>query len=312
VSSPDRSAAPAPFAPPSSGVRLAACLRLLRLRHWIKNAFIFLPAVFGGRLLHFDSVLTALTTFLSFSLVASSVYVLNDWVDRAEDRLHPLKRRRPIAAGLVPGRLALALGSSVLLAGLALGALGGRSVLLLEAAYLLLNLAYSFGLKHAVLLDVFAIAAGFVIRVWIGAAALQIAASHWLILCTFFLALFLGFGKRENELRLPSETFLGHRSVLRDYSFELISQLNLVVLSVTLLCYALYTVAPETLARFHTDRLVYSVPFVAYGLMRYLYLLRNKAEGGSPTDLLLHDRPLAACILLWFGYCTVILYFARA
>ncbi len=297
---------PAPL--PSAASRMAACVRLLRPRHWIKNAFIFLPGTFGGRMLQLESLYTALLTFLSFSLLASSVYVLNDWTDRQEDRLHPLKRRRPIAAGLVSGPLALALGVSVLAGAAALAAFCGPAVLALEGVYLALNVAYSMGLKRAVILDVFAIAAGFVIRVWIGAAALDVAASHWLILCTFFLALFLGFGKRENELRLPEGASTGHRAVLRDYSFELISQLNLVVLGATLLCYALYTVAPETVARFHTDRLVYSVPFVAYGLMRYLYLLRLKAEGGSPTDLLLRDRPLAACIVLWLVYCVAIVY----
>jgi 4-hydroxybenzoate polyprenyltransferase len=284
--------------------------RLLRCQQWVKNAFIFGPLVFVGRLGDAPSVLTALLAFLSFSLVASALYIFNDWTDRFEDRLHPLKCRRPIAAGLVSGRRAFATAVPVLLAGIAIP-LAARAfgVLLLETAYVVLNLAYSLRLKRTVLVDVFAISAGFVIRVWVGAVALHVAASHWLILCIFFLALFLGFSKREAELRLPDGNAAGHRSVLRDYSSDLIAQLNLVVLSATLLCYALYTVAPETVAKFGTDRLVYSVPLVAYGLMRYLFLIRARAQGGSPTDLLLRDRPLQTCIVLWLTYCVAILYF---
>ena len=266
--------------------------------------------VFAGRLTDVHSIATAVCAFLSFSLLASSVYVLNDWLDRERDRLHPAKCKRPLASGLVKGPTALMLGLGVLLAGGALGiATTNSSVIALEAIYIAINVAYSWRLKRIILLDVFAIAIGFVIRVWVGAFALQVTASHWLILCTFFLALFLGCGKRENELALLNGASANHRSVLNEYSLRFISEINLIVMTATLICYALYTVAADTVAKFGTDHLVYSVPFVTYGLLRYLYLIRIRSQGGSPEDLVTSDLQLWISVLCWLACCTAVVYF---
>jgi len=287
----------------------AGCVQLLRIRQWLKNGFVFAPLIFAGRLRDPISVATAASAFLSFSLVTSAVYVLNDWLDRDEDRLHPDKRYRPIASGLVPVPTALALAGLLLMGGLVSGwAFDNPTVVLLEGAYILINAAYSFGLKRILIADAFAVASGFVIRVLVGAAAVQVEASHWLLLCTLFLALFLSFAKRHSELRLLGQDSVNHRLVLASYSPALIGQLNVILCAVTVVSYALYTVAPETITKFGTDRLVYTVPFVLYGLFRYLYLVEIKGDGGNPSTLALRDRGLVICIVLWLLACLVIIY----
>jgi 4-hydroxybenzoate polyprenyltransferase len=276
---------------------------------WVKNGFVLAPVIFAGELGNLRSVARAATACGSFCLVASAVYAFNDWLDRNEDRHHPQKRLRPVASGAVSPATAVVLAALLLAAGLGLGfSLLGPAVAALEAAYVLVNLAYSAGLKRVIILDVFAVASGFVIRVLVGALAVDVAASHWLMLCTLLLALFLGFSKRLGELRLLREEGVNHRVVLNSYSPALITQLNVILCSATVVCYALYTVAPETIAKFGTDRLIYTVPFVLYGLFRYLFLVEVRGEGGNPSALIVRDASLALCILGWLLACVVVIY----
>ena len=296
---------------PTFGTTAVAAVRLLRIRQWLKNTFVLAPLVFAGDLGRTESVINALAAFGSFCLMSSAVYVMNDLLDRDSDRHHPEKRDRPIAAGLVSVPAAVAAGLALAGASLGLAATVGPVVIALLSGYFLLNLAYSVYLKRLVILDVFSIAAGFVIRVLVGAYAIPVTASHWLLLCTFLLALFLGFSKRRTELVLLQSGSESHRPVLAWYSAELITYMNLIVCAATIVCYALYTVAPETIEKFHTDALVYSVPFVVYGVFRYLFLVYALGEGGSPADMVLRDRPLLACVTLWAAYCSFVIYVWR-
>jgi 4-hydroxybenzoate polyprenyltransferase len=284
-------------------------VRLLRVRQWLKNGFVFGPLVFAGELTDSTSIQHAIWAFLSFSLVTSAVYALNDWFDRKEDRQHPEKCGRPIASGAVSGKVAAILVVCLIVVGGGLACLTTNlTVAALEAIYLAINVYYSLSLKHVVILDVFAVASGFVIRVLVGAVAVGVPASHWLLLCTLLLALFLGFAKRRSELELLKQNSVGHRSVLALYSPALITQLNVILCSATVVCYALYTVAPETVARFGTDHLIYTVPFVLYGLFRYLFLVEIRHDGGNPSSLVFRDRSFAVCILLWILACVLVIY----
>ena len=289
---------------------LLGLVQLLRTRQWLKNSFIFAPLIFAGGLNDSMGIQHAIGGFLSFSLVASAVYVLNDWFDREEDRLHPEKCGRPIASGAVPIRAAAIMAAGLIVAGGVLAWLTTNpNVVVLEGVYLALNIYYSHSLKHIVILDVFVPAAGFVIRVLVGAVAVGVPASHWLLVCTLLLALFLGFSKRRSEIELLKEHSVSHRSVLAYYSPALINQLNAVLCSSTVVCYALYTVAPETVAKYGSDHLIYTIPFVLYAIFRYLFLVEIKHDGGDPSSLILRDRPFALCILLWLLACGFVIYF---
>jgi 4-hydroxybenzoate polyprenyltransferase len=282
----------------------------MRARQWLKNIFIFAPLAFAGGLNESRAVQLAIGAFLSFSLVASAVYVLNDWFDREEDRLHPEKCGRPIASGAVPGSAAAIMAPGLIVAGGVLAWLTTNlDVLALEAIYLVLNICYSRSLKHIVILDVFVPATGFVIRVLVGAVGVGVPASHWLLLCTLLLTLFLGFSKRRGEIELLKENSVCHRRVLASYSPALINQLNVILCSSTVVCYALYTVAPETVAKYGADHLIYTIPFVLYAIFRYLFLVEIKHDGGDPFSLILRDRPFALCILLWLLACGYVIYF---
>jgi 4-hydroxybenzoate polyprenyltransferase len=283
--------------------------QLLRLPDWIKNTFIFAALIFSGGLRSPARVEAALWAFVSFSLIAATVYVLNDWQDRAADRLHPEKRRRPIARGLISGPAALLFGVCLMTAGFAVAVTRVNwPVAGLEAAYLVINAAYSLGMKRVVILEALAVASGFVIRVLVGAAAVGVQPSHWLLLCTLFLALFLTFAKRHGELLVLAQGGAEHRSVLSAYTPAFIGQLNILLCSVCLLAYSLYAAAPDTVARLGSDHLIYTVPLVLYGLLRYLYLVQVKGEGGNPSKLVLRDRSLAGCILVWVLLCAAIIY----
>jgi len=266
--------------------------------------------VFAGELKNPASIGTSLAAFIAFCLVSSAGYIFNDFLDRESDRLHPEKRHRPLAAGLVSPAAALLLALFALAAGLVIAAVyTNLTALLLMLAYLASSLYYSIHLKKVFLLDVFSVALGFVLRVLAGAYAIEVVASHWLILCTLLLSLFLGFSKRRHEILLLGDEPSRHRSTLSAYTPELIASMNHIVCSATVVCYALYTVAPDTVAKFRTDRLVFSVPFVLYGLFRYLYLVQSRREGGNPGALLLRDRPLLLCVVCWLLYCAYIIYF---
>ncbi len=240
--------------------------------------------------------------FLSFCALASGLYVVNDWVDRAQDRLHPDKKLRPIAAGEVGGVGAAVLVVVCWLVGGVLAVLAGPEVWPPALAYVVVELAYSFWLKRYVIVDVLVIATGFVLRVVGGAAAINVPVSNWLFLCALLLALFLALGKRRAELvSLEVSQAHGHRLTLADYSVPLLDQMLTLVAGTCIVAYALYTVAPDTVEKVGTDQMKFTVPFVVYGILRYLYLLHRRGAGGAPERVLLQDRPTLLNLALYLA-----------
>jgi 4-hydroxybenzoate polyprenyltransferase len=280
----------------------------MRPHQWVKNVFVLAPLLFGGKLDDPAALLRAILACGAFCLMSSGLYLVNDILDAPADRAHPEKRSRPLASGELP--LWLALGAScVLVAGsLAIAGMLGQSVFWLALTYFLLITAYSAGLKRAIILDGMLIAAGFVLRVVAGAAAIRVTPSHWLILCAFLLALYLAFAKRRQELLILSGNAQKHRQVLGRYTVSLLEQINTVLLGSTVVCYALYTVAPETVARVGTDSLIYGTAFVLYGLLRYLALIHDSERGGNPSRLLVQDKPLILTVLGWAIFNSLVIY----
>lgn len=280
----------------------------LRPAQWVKNLFVVAPAVFGGRLLEPDAAGRVGLAFVSFCLAASAVYLINDLRDREADRLHPLKRHRPIVSGaLAPGPAAAA-ATVLLLASLAGAAALEPALLLWVGAYLALNAVYSWGLKRFVILDVMAVAAGFLIRVAAGGVAVDVELSSWLLLCTLFLALLMAFTKRRHELLLLAGEAPAQRHVLADYSPAFLDQMVNVVTASTVVAYALYAVAPDTVDRFGTEGLVYTVPFVLFGIFRYLFLTYQRPTETSPTEALLRDLPSVVNVVLWGAVVIAFIY----
>ncbi|MBK7877202.1 MAG: decaprenyl-phosphate phosphoribosyltransferase [Planctomycetes bacterium] len=272
-------------------------VRALRPHQWVKNVFVLAALVFAGgergALLSGDrwDLYRTLFAFAAFCLGSSAIYLVNDVMDVESDRLHPTKKKRPIAAGEV--RVPTALGASVLcvLGALLLGHEAGGSsvpVMWIVAAYMALNLAYSLKLKHVVIVDAFCIAAGFILRVLAGGQAANAVISHWLVLCTLFLALFLALCKRRAETDLLGENRGGHRSILLEYNTAFLDQMVTVLAACTIVTYTMYTVAEETVHKFGSGyRLMWTVPFVVFGLARYMLLVHTQKGGGSPTKVLL-------------------------
>lgn len=283
-------------------------LRSLRPAQWAKNLFVLAPLVFAQRLTLLPSAGRALLAFAIFCAASSTVYLINDIRDREEDRRHPIKRLRPIAAGSLPvGAAALAaalLGAGALTAALGLGPLFAGIV----GGYLLLNVLYSAGLKDLVILDVMSISLGFVLRVLGGAVATGVAVSDWLLLCTIFLALFLAFSKRRHELMLLADAAHEQRSVLSHYSQAFLDQMINVVTASSVLAYALYAIAPETVQKFHTRHLIYTIPMVLFGIFRYLYLIYQRPGKRNPTEAILRDPPFLINMLLWAAAVLWIVY----
>ena len=290
----------------SGGLRGLA--RSMRPHQWAKNLFVLAPLVFGQELDERTSIARALLTFAAFCAASSGVYLVNDVRDREEDRRHPLKRRRPIAAGVVPVALAVAAAVVLFAVAAVCGAALGWGVLGVLAAYTLLNLLYSAGLKHVVILDVMILAVGFVLRVIAGGLAIEVEVSSWLLLCTIFLALFLAFSKRRHEIVLLAEEAAGQRRVLDHYSPAFLDQMINVVTASSVVSYALYAISPETAARFHSRWLVYTVPLVLFGIFRYLYLVYQKPEERNPTEAILKDPPFLINMALWAAAVVWIVY----
>ena len=280
----------------------------LRPEQWTKNLVVFAGLLFGGRLTDPQAVLVAIATFAIFCALSGAVYVTNDVADRSADQQHPLKRLRPIASGQLSTRTALTiagiLGASATLAALLIGPMVG----LAAGGYLLLLLLYSAGLKNIVIIDALTIAVGFVLRAVAGALAVSVPISQWLLVCTTLLALFLAFSKRRHELTMLGEAAIGHRRILEEYTPYLLDQMVAVVTASTLMAYTVYATSPETAERLGTSRLGLTIPFVLYGIFRYLYLVHQKRGGGSPAALLMTDRPLLACVALWVLSVALILY----
>ena len=283
-------------------------ITLLRPSQWLKNLLVFAALIFSRHLVVAQSVARAILAFASFCLLASASYVVNDVHDAEKDRLHPIKRLRPIAANRVSTRSALWLAVVLASAALALALVLGPEFTEIVAAYAVLQLTYSFVVKDIVILDVMAIATGFVLRAVGGGVVIDVYVSPWLVICTFLLALFLGFSKRRHEVVLLEGAASAHRESLREYSPYFLDQMISVVTASTVLAYAIYTVSPEVREKLHTDSLYLTIPFVLYGIFRYLYLVHQREGGGNPTRELLTDRPLWVNVLLWIGTAIWLLY----
>jgi 4-hydroxybenzoate polyprenyltransferase len=289
---------------------LGACVRLLRPHQWVKSGFVFAGVVFAHSWNDEAAVLAACLAAAAFALAASAVYVFNDYADRERDRAHPAKRHRPLAAGTVRPATAFALGGACGAGGLALGYAAAPAVALLIVIYLLLNAAYSAGLKHQPILDVFLIATGFMLRLLAGTVGIGIEPSQWLLLCGLMLTLFLGFAKRRAERYALAEESGGagsHRRVLDEYDPVLLDKMITVCAAGSIVTYSLYTLAPQTVALHGTERLVWTVPFVLYGMFRYLYLLHRQGGGGDPAAELFRDRQILAAVLGWLTLVVLLL-----
>jgi len=284
-----------------------ATLAVLRPRQWVKNLFVFAGLIFSQSL--FTPLLwPALAAFAIFCALSGAIYVFNDVADVEKDRIHPTKRTRPIARGALSIPAALTLGVLLLVGSLLAAFALSVPFGLVAAAYAGLLTAYSVWLKHVVILDVLTVAAGFVLRAVAGAAAIHVEISGWLVICTILVALFLALGKRRHEYRTLRGDAAAHRPILAEYSEGFLDQMVAVVTASTVTAYALYTMSPDTVARFHTRLLPITLPFVLYGIFRYLYLLYRREMGGNPSDLLLNDRALLVNTVLWMLALLVIIY----
>lgn len=291
--------------------RALALGRSLRPEQWLKNGFVLAPIVFSGRMLDGAAWARCLLALVAFCAISSATYLINDVLDREADRSHPVKRLRPIASGEAAVSLALASAALLSALGLAIAVALGPLFGMVLFSYLGLTVLYSAVLKQLVFVDVLVVAAGFVLRVVGGAVAISVPVSRWLLLCAYLLALYLALGKRRAELALLGETAGSHRVVLGHYTMPLVDQAISVVLGATVLAYTLYTVAPDTLAKVGSDGLMFTVPVVLYGLLRYLYLLHRHELGGSPTRILTTDRPLLVCVLVWMAVAALVIRASR-
>ncbi len=283
-----------------------ALLKEARPKQWIKNSFLFAGIIFAKQLTNVTAIGQVIAGFALFCLVASAIYFINDLRDRAADRLHPKKRFRPIAAGEIPVRLAWVVALSGLGVAIPLSFLLRPLFGVIIVGYVALQVAYTYWLKEQIILDVFALAASFVLRAMAGAVVIAAPISPWLYVCTVLLSLCLGFAKRRHELVLLEAGAGSHRAVLDEYSATLLEEIIAVVTSATVMAYALYTFNAENLPANHA--MMFTIPFVLYAVFRYLYLVYRKGEGGSPEEALFADRPLLVCILLWGITSIAILY----
>jgi 4-hydroxybenzoate polyprenyltransferase len=289
------------------GPSLASWLGSLRPEQWTKNLIVFAALIFGRRLMDPTAVGLSLAVFLIFCAVSSAGYLLNDVLDRDVDRMHPHKSHRAIASGLITPASALAMAGLLAATALLAAATMRVELALVAAAYLALSAGYSRLLKHVVILDVLTIAVGFVLRAAAGAIAIAVPISQWLLVCTILLALFLALSKRRHELTLLAGAAPGHRRILEEYNPYLLDQMIGVVTASTLVAYIIYCTSPETIEKFGTTQLVLTTPFPIYGIFRYLYLVHQKGTG-SPSEVLLTDRPLMLCIALWATAVVAIIY----
>ncbi len=283
--------------------------KLLRPSQWLKNAFLFAPLIFAKHLFDVPYIWREILAFSGFCLVSSTIYVINDILDREADKLHPIKRNRGVASGAIsiPEAFLIIVVLLIVLACMVphLNLHFWYAVIL----YGLLNLAYSFGLKRVVLVDVFIIAAGFMLRVLAGVFAIEVEISSWLVLCTLFVSVFLAISKRRGELMLSltSESF-STRPVLKQYDLAFMDQIMTIAASGMAISYALYTVAERTVNTFKTENLIFTTVFVLFGIFRYIFLVRDRKIDDNPMHVLLSDAPMIVNILVWFFVCVIIIY----
>ncbi|MDB8789322.1 decaprenyl-phosphate phosphoribosyltransferase [Romboutsia sp. 1001216sp1] len=276
-------------------------IKLMRPNQYIKNLFVVAALIFSNNIGNLDLIYKTIIAFISFCLISSAVYVLNDIVDIEKDKLHPKKCKRPLASGKIKIQNAVVLLIGLVVVALVLSSKINLKLTAIIFIYLINNLLYSFKIKNVVLLDVFSIAIGFILRVCAGSVAIGVELSSWIILCTFFLSLYLGLGKRKKEIEGLKNQAGEHRKILKEYNPEIINQMMGVVLSSVIVCYALYSTSnPDK------PQMIYTTIFVVYGVLRYNYII-NTTEEGNPTDVVLKDRTLQINVILWVLSCLLIL-----
>ena len=301
-----------PTAVVSFGLTLPlALLKAMRPQQWTKNVLLFPALLFSQNLFHWRETVLVCAACAVFCLLSSGVYLLNDLLDIESDRAHPLKRHRPLASGALPVPVGIAACAFLSAGALAAAFWLSTPFAWTAVAYFLLQVAYTVRLKHVVILDVGCIAAGFVLRAVAGGQVIAVTISSWLLICAMLLSLFLALGKRRHELLLLEDGATAHRRILGEYTPDLLDQMISVVTAATVVCYTFYTVAPETVAKFGTTRLVFTVPFVLYGIFRYLYLIHRRQMGGSPEKALLNDGASLVNLVLYGLAVVAILYWLR-
>lgn len=291
---------------------LAQLPTAMRIYQWPKNAVVFAALIFGEQYSDADQVGRSIAAFAIFCALSSAVYLFNDLIDIKADRAHPEKKKRPVASGAIPVGVAAALAAALAVGGFAGAALWDRAFLGAAGAFAVLNIAYSLVLKNLLIIDVLSIAVSFTVRAIAGALILDVGFSNWLVVCTLFLALFLALGKRRREIELLDKAAPDHRPVLDAYSVPFVDALMIILAATTLITYTIYTCAPEVVDRFGTDKLYLTVPFVVYGLFRYLYLVHHMEGGGDPSRTLFRDLPILGTVTLWGAACIgIIQYFGQ-
>jgi 4-hydroxybenzoate polyprenyltransferase len=284
-------------------------IKLVRVPQWIKNFFVFVPLLFSRHIFDSSYFLNSFTAFLMFCLVSSIVYIFNDIVDIEADRAHPVKKNRPLPSGKIPVRNAIiALIGFIALVGFFLPAMNVHFRIFL-ISYFLLNIFYTFIFKHMVLLDIFSIALGFMLRVLAGASVINVEVSSWLILTTMFISLFLGIMKRRSELILVNEVPVkSTRKVLSSYSLNYIDQMSTIAAAGVIICYALYTVSERTVKIFQTENMIYTTPFVVFGIFRYMYLVYMSNKGENTVEIMMTDAPMITNVILYIITTILIIY----
>ncbi|MBE0461833.1 MAG: decaprenyl-phosphate phosphoribosyltransferase [Candidatus Aminicenantes bacterium] len=274
-------------------------IKSMRPQQWIKNLFIFAAILFSKNIFNPNMFLKTISAFFIFCFISGSLYIFNDIIDSDVDKLHTIKSKRPIPSGRLKKSQAFLFFVIVSISSLVLALILNKNFFIVSLIYFILQIGYSLYFKHVIILDVFIIAANFLIRVIAGAVVIEVYISPWLIICTMLLSLFLAMSKRRHEIVLLGENAANHRVILAKYSPYLLDQMISVVTSSTVIVYCLYTISAETVAKVGTINLIYTVPFVLYGILRYLYLVHQKLEGGSPENLILKDKALLLNIILW-------------
>lgn len=281
---------------------------LLRPHHYLKNLFIFLPLFFALKITDVHLLYYTCIAFIGFCLVTSGVYIFNDLCDIKEDKKHPLKKYRPITAGLISKRNAILIMILVFVMGVSISCLINRYVVFLFLVYITLNILYSIKLKHIAIIDIFIIGIDFVIRIYIGGISAGIFISHWIILMTFLLALFLALGKRRDDFLIFLKSGKKMRRIIDRYNLEFINISTAVIVSIIMVAYMMYTISPDVIAKMHSDKLYFTMFFVVLGLMRYLQLIYVEEKSGSPTLLLFKDKFLQFCIIGWSITFLILIY----
>jgi len=284
-------------------------IHLLRPKHWIKNIFVFAALIFSLNLFNIVKLTASLQAFFAFCLASSFVYIINDIIDIEQDKKHPKKRYRPIASGKVSIKYATAISIVCLIASMASAYFINLNTLIVISVYIFINIFYSMKIKNVVILDVMFIALGFILRMIAGATAIEVSFSNWILLTTFCISLFLGFGKRRGEILLANNnTQKNTRFVLKLYSTQFLDYMIMSSVTLTIISYALYTIDSEVIKRFGTDKLIYTVPLVIYGIFRYLYVIYRSDSNGDPTEVVLKDKSIVSVVLLWILFVIGLIY----